>query len=116
MRNLRFTVLLVLILLTLNSCKTAQGNIAENTNGWESIFNGKNLDGWTPKIAGFEVGDNYMNTFKVEDGMITVNYDGYNEFGDRFGHLFYKNELSHYKLRLKYRFIGSQIEGGQGWA
>jgi len=42
---------------------------------WISLFNGKNLDGWTPKIAGYELGDNYGNTFRVEDGVLKVAYD-----------------------------------------
>src|SRR5690606_27515480 len=37
---------------------------------WIQLFNGKNLDGWTPKITGYEYGENYANTFRVEDGMI----------------------------------------------
>ena len=25
-------------------------------------------------------------------------------------------ELSHYKLRVEYRFVGEQVKGGPGWA
>ena len=32
----------------------------ENKNGeWIQLFNGKNLDGWTPKIRFHELGENY---------------------------------------------------------
>ena len=44
---------------------------------WIDLFNGKNLDGWTAKIAKHEVGDNYANTFRVVDGVIQARYDGY---------------------------------------
>src|SRR5690606_10049672 len=83
---------------------------------WVSLFNGENLDGWTPKITGFEYGENYANTFRVEDGLLKVGYDGYEEFGGRFGHLFYKTPFSHYRLRIEYRFVGEQAKGGPGWA
>lgn len=85
--------------------------------GFVPIFNGKDLSGWTPKIKGHKVGDNFANTFRVKDGVMQVRYDGYRgKFGDRFGHLFYKDELSHYVLRLEYRFVGDQLSDGQGWA
>lgn len=83
---------------------------------WRSLFDGKSLDGWTPKIRYFDLGDNYKNTFRVEDGLIKVRYDGYDEFGERFGHLFFKESFSKYRLRVEYRFVGDQAKGGPGWA
>lgn len=83
---------------------------------WVSLFNGKDLTGWTPKIKGYELGDNYKNTFRVVDGLLSVSYDGYDSFDRKFGHLFYKDEFSHYKFRVEYRFIGDQCAGGEGWA
>lgn len=83
---------------------------------WISLFNGKNLDGWTPKITGYDLGDNYAKTFRVEDGVLKVGYDGYEKFENKFGHLFYKDKFSHYRLRLEYRFVGDQCTGGPGWA
>ncbi len=69
-----------------------------------------------PKIRGYKLGDNHGNTFRVEDGLLKVAYDQYEKFDDRFGHLFYKKPFSHYRLRVEYRFVGSQIAGGAGWA
>lgn len=83
---------------------------------WIQLFNGKDLTGWTPKIVGYESGDNFANTFRVEDGMIKVRYDGYDSLRDRFGHLFYEDELSNYKLRVEYRIVGEQCPGAPGWA
>lgn len=83
---------------------------------WISIFNGKNLEGWTPKFAGHELGVNYKNTFRVEDGLLKVSYDNYDTFEGKFGHLFYKEPYSHYKIRLEYRFIGEQVPGAPVWA
>lgn len=83
---------------------------------WIILFNGDNLDGWTPKFTGHEVGVNYNNTFRVEDGLLTVSYENWDEFQGEFGHLFYKDSFSNYKIRAEYRFIGEQVEGGEGWA
>ncbi|GFD90801.1 hypothetical protein KUL152_30270 [Tenacibaculum sp. KUL152] len=78
---------------------------------WFPIFNGKNLEGWTPKFAGYELGVNYKNTFRVQDGYLTTNYDQYDEFNFEFGHLFYQTPYSHYKLRATYRFLEQQLPG-----
>jgi len=83
---------------------------------WIQLFNGKNLDGWTVKIAGYPAGENYANTFRVEDGVMRVGYEGYEDFGDRFGHIFYNGSFSYYRLRVEYRFVGEQAKGGAGWA
>ncbi|MEZ6055988.1 MAG: DUF1080 domain-containing protein [Planctomycetaceae bacterium] len=83
---------------------------------WVSIFNGKDLTGWTPKIKGYEYGDNFADTFRVIDGMLSVRYDGYEKFDRKFGHLFYKDNLSNYRMRVEYRFVGDQCAGGEGWA
>jgi len=83
---------------------------------WIQLFNGKDLSGWTPKIKGCELGDNYKNTFRVENGVLKVAYDGYDRFDNRFGHLFYKTPFSNYVIRVEYRFVGEQVAGGAGWA
>lgn len=89
---------------------------ASRTEEWIPLFNGKNLDGWTPKITGFPLAENYGNTFRVENGVLKVSYDQYTEFGERFGHLFYKDPFSYYRIRVEYRFTGEQAQGGPGWA
>jgi hypothetical protein len=83
---------------------------------WTSLFNGKDLTGWTPKLKGHELGENYLNTFRVEDGVIKVSYDRYETFHGEFGHLFYKQPFSRYRLRVEYRFVGDQVKDGPGWA
>ena len=83
---------------------------------WIALFNGKDLEGWTPKITGYEAGENYGDTFRVEDGVLKVSYDKYDDFGGRFGHLFYEQPFSNYRLRVEYRFVGDQCPGGPSWA
>jgi hypothetical protein len=89
---------------------------ARSQDEWIPLFNGKDLDGWTPKIAGFPLGENWGDTFRVEGGVLKVAYDKYEKFDNRFGHLFYKEPFSHYRLRVEYRFVGQQCPGGPGWA
>lgn len=89
---------------------------AADEGGWITMFNGKDLEGWTPKIRYAKLGDNYGNTFRVEDGLLKVRYDAYDEFGERFGHLFYHKSYSNYDMRVEYRFVGEQTKNGPGWA
>jgi hypothetical protein len=85
---------------------------------WIQLFNGKDLTGWTVKIRGCPVGENYGNTFRVEDGVMKVVYEPqfYETFENRFGHIYTDETFSRYKLRVEYRFTGEQLEGGPGWA
>ena len=83
---------------------------------WIQLFNGKDLSHWKAKIKGYPLGDNFGNTFKVEDGKLIVDYSAYDEFDNRFGHLFFDKAYINYRLKLKYRFIGTQAKGGEAWA
>lgn len=83
---------------------------------WINLFNGKDLKDWTVKIAKHEVGENYGNTFRVENGIMKVSYDGYQDFDNQYGHIFYKKPYSYYLLKVEYRFVGEQAKGGEGWA
>jgi hypothetical protein len=83
---------------------------------WIQLFNGEDLNDWQIKINGYDLGDNYENTFRVEDGKMTVGYEGYEDFGKRYGHIFYKEPFSYYHIVVEYRFTGEQAPGGPGWA
>jgi len=88
-----------------------------NREEWISLFNGQNLDGWIPKIRRHEVGVNFGQTFRVENGLMKVGYDQYGgAFNEQFGHIFYKEPFSYYRLRLEYRFVGDQAPGAPEWA
>jgi hypothetical protein len=83
---------------------------------WIQLFNGKNLDGWKVKLTGHELNDNFANTFRVEDGLLKVRYDGYDKFGRTFGHIFYNQPFENYVIRVEYRFVGEQAAEGPSWA
>ena len=102
-----------LILLLLSNLTHAQKKA--ETKEWISIFNGKDLSGWDIKISGQPLNDNYKNTFRVENGMMRVMYDRYQNFEEKYGHIYYKKPYSYYIVRFKYRFQGNQTPGGAIW-
>ena len=83
---------------------------------WVQLFNGKDLTGWIPKITGYETGDNFGNTFRVENGLMKVSYEKYGKFNERFGHIFYNKKFSYYIIATEYRFVGEQAQEGPAWA
>jgi len=108
------TVLLFVVLLTHAGCRNLSASTIHiqtpppDADGFVPIFNGKDLSGWTIKIAGEKLGENYKDTFVVEDGILKVKYDNYETFNGKFGHIFYDTPYSHYVLRMDYRFM---VEG-----
>ena len=83
---------------------------------WKVLFNGKNLDGWKMKIAGFPLGENFGNTFRVENGILSIRYDQYGEnFNSRFGAIYHDKKLTNYRLKVEYRFVGETAPGAPTW-
>lgn len=95
-----------------NSCT----NNNKSQDQWIQLFNGENLNNWTVKIRGFEVGENYKNTYRVEDGLLKVSYDGYDKFENHFGNLFYNQKFASFRLHAEYRFTGEQMADSPEWA
>lgn len=93
------------------------GQFGEQDSAWINLFDGKTLQGWQTKITGHHLGEDPLNTFSVDHGLLKVRYNNYEQFSGRFGHLFYQTPFSHYALHLEYRFVGKQLKGGPaGWA
>lgn len=108
---------LLLVLNCKNKTKTANAVTDEPKEEWVQLFNGKDLDDWIIKINGQKVNTDSLKTFRVENGVLKVSYDNYNNvFGTSYGHIFYKKPFSNYRLKLQYRFVGQQVADGQGWA
>jgi hypothetical protein len=105
-----------LLSVTLLACSDTPANRGTESPEWIALFNGRDLDGWVPKIAGYAPGVNFANTFRVQDGVLQVRYDGYEHFEEQFGHLFFETPFSHYRLVVEYRFVGAQAPGGPDWA
>lgn len=108
-KKLFYTIVMMVFIFT-SSCNQKKDR------EWIPIFNGKDLTGWSPKFTGEAYRINYLNTFQAKDGKLIVSYDDYDNFDNNFGHIFYKEKLSHYKLRLAYRFLGESVPGSPDWA
>lgn len=106
------TAICIVLSLALASCAQK-----DHSQKWITLFNGKDLKDWDIKIAGYPLNDNFGNTFRVEDSLLKVSYDGYDDsLKGRFGHIFYKKKFSAYLLVAEYRFYGKQVADGPGWA
>ncbi|HAQ17991.1 MAG TPA: DUF1080 domain-containing protein [Prolixibacteraceae bacterium] len=113
MKKNSFKIILFVLSLSLFMACTSK---KPKNEGWIQLFNGKDLNDWNIKITGFPLNENFNNTFRVEDSLLKVRYDQYDKFDSHFGHIFYKNPYSHYKIRVEYRFVGEQCPEGAGWA
>ena len=87
-----------------------------NQKDWIQLFNGKDLKDWTPKFSKHDLGENFNDTFRVEEGLLKVRYDKWSKFDSEFGHLFYKDPFNYYIIGAEYRFVGEQVPGGPAWA
>jgi hypothetical protein len=106
--NFKSALFQLLFLFLLTSCNpvkpTPEGE-------WIKLFNGKDINDWTVKVHHFDAGVNVGNTFRVEDNMIKVRYDQYDDFNDQFSHLYYNQPFSHFHLIVEYRFTGELQKG-----
>ncbi|WP_153796771.1 3-keto-disaccharide hydrolase [Foetidibacter luteolus] len=108
-------LLFILVSLTLSFYSRPGGTTLKQPEKWVSLLNGKDLTGWTPKITGYAAGENFGNTFRIEDGLLKIRYDAYGSFNKRFGALHYNRKLTSYRLRVEYRFTGDTIAGAPVW-
>lgn len=94
----------------------AAGARAEDS-AWVQLFNGKDLKDWDIKFTKHPLNDNFNNTFKVVDGVLSVDYSGWGAFNQEFGHAANKTRAwSYYLLRAEYRVGEKQVNGGPAWA
>ena len=112
----RLSLLIVLVgVVSYQTAAPAQQR-PQDVRQWLQLFNGRDLADWTPKFAKHELGENFRNTFRVEEGLLKVRYDQWPKFDGEFGHLFYKDPFSYYLLAAEYRFVGEQVAGAPSWA
>ncbi len=116
MRRGVFMVRMLSAALLAASILAGPANAQAADDGWHPLFNGKDLTGWTIKIAGRPLGENYNDTFRVEDGILKVSYDKWGKFDRHFGHLYTNQPYSNYLLRLEYRITGTAPEDAPHWA
>ncbi|WP_282122659.1 3-keto-disaccharide hydrolase [Algibacter mikhailovii] len=109
-----FYLLSLITILSCQSEKKKQINTIDEE-AWISLFNKKDLSNWTIKFTGEDLKKNYKETFVVEDSMLRIKYDHYENFDNKFAHIYYNTPYSYYKLKFDYRFTGEQTEGGSPW-
>jgi len=107
--------LLVLVVFLMAAENAAAQNDPDKKD-WIQLFNGKDLRDWDIKITGYDLNDNFGNTFRVENGILKTAYDRYGKFDNRFGHIFYRQKFSHYVVAAEYRFVGDQTPEAPAWA
>lgn len=105
--------LILLSLVLIAAAPAIDANAAEAK--WESIFDGKTLAGWTPKIAGHATGEDPLHTFVVKDGAIRVSYADTKTFDGAYGHLFWKEPLKAFRIRFEYRLFGDPLPDIKTW-
>lgn len=110
-----FKLLLLILPFILQSFEINKSANHTSKGKWVSLFNRKNLHGWTPKIAGYKPGENFGNTFRVENGMLSTRYNQYDSFKNRFGALYFNKKFSNFRLRVEYRFVGDTVAGAPSW-
>lgn len=104
------------MLKVLGLCTVSCAATAQDPAEWIQLFNGRDLSNWTIKFTGYPLGENFRNTFRVEDGLFKVSYDEWNDFDGQFGHIYTNESFSHYRIRVEYRFVGEQVPDGPAWA
>ena len=114
MRRLAFFVILVGAVV--HQTRTPAQQRPQDVRQWLQLFNGRDLSDWTIKFAKHDLGENFRDTFRVEDGLLKVRYDQWPKFDGEFGHIFYKDAFSYYLLAAEYRFVGEQVAGAPSWA
>lgn len=114
MRRLVFAVILVGV-IGYQAHAPAQQR-PQDVKQWLQLFNGRDLTDWTIKFAKRDLGENFRNTFRVEEGLLKVRYDQWPKFDGEFGHIFYKDSFSYYLLAAEYRFVGEQVASAPSWA
>ena len=109
---LMYRLLLISSILLLSFYPGSESSPAKK---WVKLFNGKNLNNWQMKISGYPLGENFGNTFSVTDGILSVRYNQYDSFSNKFGAIYYNKKFRNYRLRVEYRFVGELTPGAPSW-
>ena len=116
--HIPFRLLLPAAMLVLASAADAVDISKAPASDWINLFNGKDLEGWVPKVKGTAAAQDPLKTWYVKDGLLWVDYSQYTgDFNNRFGHLAYqKRKFSHYVVHAEANTWGKQAAGAPDWA
>ena len=82
----------------------AQPASQTNSDGWVSLFNGKNFDGWYTFLPSTGKNSDPKKVFKVEDGMIHILDLPESDERQEFGYLSSQREFSNCRIRVEYKW------------
>ncbi|MEO8712971.1 MAG: DUF1080 domain-containing protein [Parafilimonas sp.] len=108
-------LLLICLPFLFQSYKADNSSVKIKNKQWVSLFNGKDLNNWILKIVGYKMGENFGNTFRVDNGILSTRYNAYDSFNNRFGALYYNKKFTNFKLKVEYRFVGQTTPGAPSW-
>jgi hypothetical protein len=108
-RNTFFALALAGGMLASGPAAPGQAVAGADAKDWIQLFNGRDLKDWAIKFSHHDLGENYNDTFRVEEGLLKVRYDKWTSWNGEFGHIFYKEPFSYYLLAAEYRFVGDQL-------
>ena len=104
-------------LALLSGVAAAQGAAAPGAGEWHSLFNGNDLSGWTIKINKHPLGENYRDTFRVEDGVIKVSVRPLRTSSTSSSAICIRTRPTrNYILRLEYKITGKAVADSPPWA
>ena len=115
-RHVLKAIAAAILCLTAAPWAGALAQTGASTEDWIQLFNGRDLEGWTMKFSKHDLGENFNDTVRAKDGVLQIRYDRWRGFDGEFGHVFYKEPFSYYRLVAEYRFVGEQVAGGPAWA
>lgn len=95
-------VFVALVVFVLNFPEV--GNSAENGSNWITLFNGKNLDGWSIQLRDQDKNEDPNHLVQVDHGVLHFYKDAQAGSEQPFGYLATAKEYSSYRLRLEYKW------------
>jgi alpha-L-rhamnosidase len=94
----------------------ASGTSAANREeGWRSLFNGKNLDGWYVWLGQGNKNEDTNHLVQVADGMIHMYREAEANSRQPFGYIATEKDYANYHLRLEYKWGGKRFAPRAKW-
>lgn len=85
------------------------GNLAADDDGWEPLFNGKNLDGWYTWLPSTGKDNDPKEVFKAENGMLHILDIPVTGQRQEFGYVARSETFNNYHLRFEYKWGSKQF-------
>jgi hypothetical protein len=117
--SIHFQYLLFVIIFSasvLSSCNKRNAIRSPEKEVWVDLLHPSQRSKWIKKIAGEALNDDELSTINFSDTLLCISYDKYKKWGNKFGHVFYEEKLSHYIIECEYNIYGRSVEDAPKWA